>query len=54
MIHVDALAYGLVLNAGQFLTLIAQGLIALPIAGVSIEELRRAREGVALPGAAAD
>ena len=41
---VDGLAYGLVLNAVQFLTLIAQGLVAFPIAGVSIDEIRRARE----------
>jgi uncharacterized membrane protein YbhN (UPF0104 family) len=41
---VDALAYGLVLNAVQFLTLVAQGLLALPIAGVSFAEIRRARE----------
>ncbi|MGE0822207.1 MAG: lysylphosphatidylglycerol synthase transmembrane domain-containing protein [Candidatus Binatia bacterium] len=44
----DGLAYGLVLNAVQFLTLIAQGLIALPIAGVSFADIRRAREEVAL------
>jgi len=37
----EALAYGLVLNAIQFLTLIAQGLVALPLAGVSVAELRR-------------
>ena len=42
--EVDALAYGLVLNAVQFLTLVAQGLLALPIAGVSFAEIRRARE----------
>lgn len=40
---VDALAYGLVLNAVQFLTIIAQGLVALPLAGVSWSDLRRAR-----------
>jgi hypothetical protein len=51
---VDGLAYGLVLNAVQFLTLIAQGLLALPIAGVSLAEIRHAREGVALQGTAAD
>jgi uncharacterized protein (TIRG00374 family) len=52
---VDGLAYGLVLNAVQFLTLIAQGLLALPIAGVSFADIRRAREeGVALQGSAAD
>ncbi len=39
----DALAYGLVLNAIQFLTLIAQGLIALPFAEVSFTDLMSAR-----------
>ena len=39
----DALAYGLVLNAIQFLTIIAQGVVALPMAGVSISDLFRAR-----------
>jgi len=38
----DGLAYGLVLNAVQFLTLIAQGLVALPFAGVRFGDLRRA------------
>ncbi len=52
--EVDALAYGLVLNAVQFLTLIAQGLIALPAAGVSFAEIRRAREEVPEPGSAVD
>jgi len=51
---VDGLAYGLVLNAVQFLTLIAQGLIALPLAGVSLAEIRRAREGITLQRTAAD
>jgi glycosyltransferase 2 family protein len=51
---VDGLAYGLVLNAIQFLTLIAQGLLALPVAGVSFAEIRRAREGAALQGSAVD
>jgi uncharacterized protein (TIRG00374 family) len=36
----EALAFGLVLNAIQFLTLIAQGLVALPFAGVRFAELR--------------
>jgi hypothetical protein len=40
--EVDALAYGLVLNAVQFLTLILQGLIAFPFAGVRLADLRRA------------
>jgi uncharacterized protein (TIRG00374 family) len=39
----DALAYGLVLNAIQFFTLIAQGLIALPFAEVSFTDLMRAK-----------
>ena len=50
---VDALAYGLVLNAVQFLSLVAQGLIALPIAGVSLAEIRRARKGDTLQESAA-
>lgn len=48
--EVDGLAYGLVLNAVQFLTLIAQGLLALPITGVSFAEIREAREGVSILG----
>ena len=40
------LAYGLVLNAIQFLSLVAQGLVALPLAGVSVADIRRAREAV--------
>lgn len=52
--EVNALAYGLVLNAVQFLTLIVQGLIALPAAGVSFADIRRAREGVSVPGTALD
>ena len=40
---VDALAYGLVLNAVQFLTIIVQGLIAFPFAGVRLSDLRAAR-----------
>jgi uncharacterized protein (TIRG00374 family) len=51
---VEGLAYGLVLNAVQFLTLVAQGLCALPIAGVSFADIRQAREGVALQESAAD
>jgi uncharacterized protein (TIRG00374 family) len=39
--QVDALAYGLVLNAVQFLSIVAQGLIALPYAGVSWSDIRR-------------
>ena len=48
---VDALAYGLVLNAVQFLTLLLQGLIALPVAGVRWSELRQARAEAAQPAA---
>lgn len=43
--QVDALAYGLVLNAVQFLTLVLQGLIAMPLAGVSMADLRQATSG---------
>jgi uncharacterized protein (TIRG00374 family) len=39
----EALAYGLVLNAVQFSTLVAQGLVALPLAGVSVRDVLRAR-----------
>ena len=45
--EVDGLAYGLVLNAVQFLTLIGQGLIALPIAGVSFSDIRQAGDRLA-------
>lgn len=38
----DALAYGLVLNAVQFFTLVAQGLVAMPLAGVSVADLAAA------------
>jgi glycosyltransferase 2 family protein len=38
----QALAYGLVLNALQLSTLVAQGLVALPLAGVSLRDLLRA------------
>jgi uncharacterized protein (TIRG00374 family) len=37
----DALAFGILLNATQFLTLIAQGLIALPMVGVGMGEMTR-------------
>lgn len=49
----DALAYGLVLNAIQFLTLIAQGLIALPLADVRFTDLMRAdsEQAAATPAA---
>jgi len=39
----DALAYGLVLNAIQLFSLVAQGLVALPFAGVGLADLRSAR-----------
>jgi uncharacterized protein (TIRG00374 family) len=39
----DAVAYGLVLNAVQLLTLLLQGLIALRIVGVRWSEVRQAR-----------
>jgi glycosyltransferase 2 family protein len=35
----EALAYGLVLNAIQLSTLVAQGLVALPLAGVRVSEV---------------
>ncbi len=43
----DALAYGLVLNAIQFLTLIVQGLVALPLADVRFTDLFAAGEAPA-------
>lgn len=39
----EALAYGLVLNAIQLVTLVGQGLVALPLAGVGLADLRLAR-----------
>jgi uncharacterized protein (TIRG00374 family) len=39
----QALAYGIVLNAVQLITLVAQGVVALPLAGVSVSDLLRAR-----------
>ena len=39
----DALAFGLLLNALQLLSIIAQGLLAYPFAGISIDDFRRAR-----------
>ncbi|MBI4515930.1 MAG: flippase-like domain-containing protein [Deltaproteobacteria bacterium] len=41
----DALAYGLVLNGIQLTTLVAQGVVALAIARVGLEDLRPARPG---------
>ncbi len=43
----DALAYGLVLNAIQVLTIVAQGAIALPLTGVSAGDFRRVTEDAA-------
>jgi hypothetical protein len=43
----NALAYGLVLNAIQLISLVVQGLIALPLAGVGIGDIRRARQELA-------
>ena len=43
----DALAYGIVLNGIQLITLIAQGLVALPFAGVTLADFRRARAEIA-------
>ena len=37
----DALAFGIALNAVQFLTLVAQGLVALPFLGVGIGDVTR-------------
>lgn len=48
----DALAYGLVLNAIQLISLIGQGLVALPLAGVRLEDLVRARREVSAEPAA--
>jgi uncharacterized protein (TIRG00374 family) len=39
----DALAYGIVLNALQLLTLVGQGLVALVLSGISVEEIARGR-----------
>jgi glycosyltransferase 2 family protein len=43
----DALAYGLVLNALQLVSLVIQGLIALPLAGVHFADIRTARQEMA-------
>ncbi len=48
----EALAYGLLLNAVQFLTLVAQGLVALPLLGVGIGRITH--EALADGGAAAN
>lgn len=41
----EALAYGFLLNAIQFVTLVAQGLIAMPFVGTSVGEITRAAVG---------
>ena len=41
----QALAYGILLNAVQFITLVAQGLLAVPFVGTSIGEMTRAAVG---------
>lgn len=41
----EALAYGILLNAIQFLTLVVQGLLAVPFVGTSIGEMTRAAVG---------
>ena len=43
----SALAYGLVLNAIQLVSLVAQGLVALPLAGVGRGDLKGARQQLA-------
>jgi len=43
----DALAYGLVLNALQLVSIIAQGLVAYPFAGISVDDFRRAHSELA-------
>lgn len=43
----DALAYGILLNAIQAVTLVAQGLVALPFADVTLADFQRARAEVA-------
>ncbi len=40
----EAVAYGVLLNALQVVTLIAQGLVALPLAGVTLDDLRPAQQ----------
>lgn len=40
----DALAYGIVLNGIQLITLVLQGIVALPLAGVTLDDFRRAQE----------
>ncbi len=42
-----ALAYGLVLNAVQLTTIVVQGLVALPMAGIGVRDLARVGDEVA-------
>jgi uncharacterized protein (TIRG00374 family) len=42
----SALAYGLVLNAIQLLSLVAQGLLALPLAEVTVDDFRSVRREI--------
>lgn len=42
----DALAFGLVLNAMQVFTIVAQGMVAYPLAGVSMQDFQRAQTEV--------
>jgi glycosyltransferase 2 family protein len=46
----EALAYGLVLNALQLLTIVAQGIVAWPLAGVTFDDFRRAKAELAAEG----
>jgi hypothetical protein len=46
----EALAYGLVLNALQLLTIVAQGVVAWPMAGVTFDDFRRAKAELAAKG----
>jgi uncharacterized protein (TIRG00374 family) len=46
----SALAYGLVLNAIQLLSLVAQGLVALPLAEVSVDDFRSVRREIVAEG----
>jgi len=46
----SALAYGLVLNAIQLLSLVAQGLVALPLAEVGVDDFRSVRHEIVAEG----
>lgn len=47
----EALAYGILLNAVQFITLVTQGLLAMPFVGTSVGEITRAAVGCEEPQA---